>query len=83
MTTTVRISPAGRALLGQLARDGDTSMTAVLDAALENYRRQRFLAKSAAAYQALAADPVAAANYRRELAELDVTCADGLPTRAR
>lgn len=77
MPATVRISATGRTLLAQLAREADTSMTVVLDAALETYRRQRFLAKAAAAYDTLVSDP-AAADYRRELAELDGTSADGL-----
>ena len=74
MPATVRISATGRNLLAQLAREADTSMTVVLDAALETYRRQRFLAKAAAAYDTLASD----ADYRRELTELDGTSADGL-----
>lgn len=78
MPTTVRISENGRSLLAQLARDADTSMTAVLDAALENYRRQRFLEQAAAAYASLAADPAAAREYRTEVAALDATSADGL-----
>ncbi len=78
MPATVRISEAGRSLLVQLAREADTSMTVVLDAALETYRRQRFLAKAAAAYDALTADSTAAADYRRELADLDRTSADRL-----
>lgn len=76
MPATVRISNAGRSLLAQLAREADTSMTAVLDAALETYRRQRFLAKVTAAYDTLASD--SAADYQRELADLDGTSADGL-----
>ncbi len=78
MPATVRISETGRRLLAQLAREADTSMTVVLDAALEAYRRQRFLAKAAAAYDTLAEDPAAAAGYRREFNELDGTTADGL-----
>ena len=76
MPTTVRISATGRSLLAQLAREADTSMTAVLDAALETYRRHRFLVEAAAAYDTLASD--SAADYRRELTELDGTSADGL-----
>ena len=78
MPTTVRISESGRDLLAHLAREADTSMTAVLDAALETYRRHRFLVQAAAAYEALASDADASADYRRELAGLDGTSADGL-----
>lgn len=77
MPATVRISDTGRSLLAQLAREADTSMTVVLDAALETYRRQRFLAKAAAAYDTLASDS-GGDDYRRELATLDGTSADGL-----
>jgi predicted transcriptional regulator len=78
MATTVRISENSRALLSQLAKEADTSMTAVLDAALEAYRRHRFLIQAAIAYEALSADTGAAADYRRELTELEATSADGL-----
>ena len=78
MPTTVRISESGRKLLANLAREADTSMTAVLDTALENYRRHRFLVQASAAYESLAADPTTAADYRRELDELDATSPDGL-----
>jgi hypothetical protein len=78
MPSTVRISETGRSLLAQLAREADTSMTVVLDAALETYRRHRFLSQAAAAYETLASDADASADYRRELADLDATSADGL-----
>ena len=78
MPATVRISDSGRSLLAQLARDADTSMTVVLDAALETYRRHRFLAQAAAAYATLASDPAAASDYRREINDLDGSSADGL-----
>jgi len=78
MPATVRISKTGRSLLAQLAREADTSMTVVLDAALETYRRHRFLAKAATAYDALASDSVTDSDYRREFTELDGTSADGL-----
>ena len=77
-TVTVRISELGRDLLSQIAREDDTSMTVVLDAALEDYRRRRFLVKASAAYEALATDPGAHLEYRRELVDLDATSGDGL-----
>jgi hypothetical protein len=78
MPATVRISETGRSLLAQLAREADTSMTVVLDAALETYRRHRFLAQAAAAYETLAADPASASDYHREINDLDGTSGDGL-----
>ena len=78
MPATVRISDTGRILLTQMAREAGTSMTEVLDAALETYRRQRFLAQAAAAYEAFANDPASSASYRRELESLDGLAADGI-----
>jgi hypothetical protein len=78
MSATVRISEAGRSLLAQLAREADTSMTVVLDAALETYRRHRFLEQAAAAYETLATDPLSANDYHREINGLDGTSGDGL-----
>lgn len=78
MATTVRISESSRKLLSSLARESNTSMTAVLDSALETYRRQRFLAQAAAAYEILANDPVATEDYRKEISDLDGTSVDGL-----
>jgi hypothetical protein len=49
MPTTIQISEAGRKLLANLAKEADTSMTAVLDAALESYRRECFLTRAAKA----------------------------------
>jgi predicted transcriptional regulator len=82
MPATVRISDSGRSLLAQLARDADTSMTVVLDAALETYRRHRFLAQAAAAYETLASEPAAASDYHKEVSDLDGTSADGLQSYA-
>jgi len=53
-------------------------MTAVLDSALETYRRHRFLAQAAAAYEIFANDPVAKEDYRKEISDLDGTSVDGL-----
>ena len=53
-------------------------MTDVLDAALENYRRQNFLQQANLAYAALAEDPVASKDYHEEMRSLDGTLGDGL-----
>lgn len=78
MPTTVRISDRGRFLLGDLATQTSTSMTEVLDAALDLYRRHRFLQDANEAYAALAANPQAQADYRADLESLEVTLGDGL-----
>lgn len=76
MPSTVRISDSSRILLGELAREAGKSMTDILDAALETYRRDRFFAEAAKAYESLSAHEEE--NYRDELAGLDGTVADGL-----
>jgi hypothetical protein len=76
MPTTVRISNRGKELLAQLSQEAHTTMTDVLDAALDSYRRQRFLEQASLAYARLSPD--AAADYRREIASLDTTSNDGL-----
>ena len=78
MPSTVRISDHGRDLLGQLATQTGSTMTDVLDVALENYRRQQFLQQANLAYAALAEDPAASAAYRDEMKSLDGTLGDGL-----
>lgn len=78
MPATIRISDRGHGILNQLARDARQPMIQVLDAALENYRRQRFLEASAEAYAALRADPVASTEYDAELATFEGTLNDGL-----
>jgi hypothetical protein len=76
MATTVRISNRGRELLAQLSQEADTTMTEVLDSALESYRRQRFLEQAALAYDKLSTDVLD--DYHRETTSLDSTNNDGL-----
>jgi len=78
MAATIRISDQGHRVLSQLALEAELSMIQVLDAALENYRRQRFLEQANAAYAAIQSDPASDAAFRAELATLDGTGADGL-----
>lgn len=78
MPTTVRISDHGRHLLGQLAEQSSSTMTEVLDAALDSYRRECFLKDANVAYAALAADPAELKAFRDEMRSLDGTLGDGL-----
>ena len=78
MPATIRISDRGHGILNRLAQDARLPMIQVLDAALESYRRQRFLEASAEAYAALRADPATSAEYDAELAAFDGTLNDGL-----
>jgi hypothetical protein len=73
---TVRISKEAKGILAQIAKETETSMTDVLDLALESYRRQRFLEQASAAYSTLPAD--SAAEYRQDIASLDAVAGDGL-----
>ena len=54
-TTTIRVSLRTRDLLQELAQTSGSSMQAVLEQALEQYRRQQLLEETNAAYAALRA----------------------------
>ncbi|HZS05085.1 MAG TPA: toxin-antitoxin system protein [Blastocatellia bacterium] len=73
----VSISESAHQLLSQLAEMEKISKEAVLDRALENYRRQVFLKQANAAFEALRADSGA---WQEELEERELwnnTLADG------
>lgn len=75
---TVRISPETREMLRRLAAETGESMQAVLERAVEAYRREHFLQESNRAFAALRAD---AQNWRSELQEReawDATLGDHL-----
>ena len=74
MPTTVRISDRGKEILTQLSQEAHITMTDVLDAALDSYRRQRFLEVANSAYASLSAD----SGYHKEIASLDTAINDGL-----
>jgi len=77
-STNIRISSRGRDILRELARKEGQPMGAVLEAALERYRREKFLEDANAAFAALKANPSA---WREELAERSLwenTLGDGL-----
>ena len=78
MASTVRISDTGRILLGELAQETHSSMTEVLDAALDAYRRHRFLQQANEAYASMATQPAALAAYIQELDSFEGTALDGL-----
>lgn len=73
---TIRISDKARKVVRDLADQQGQSMQAVLDDAVEAYRRQVFLEKANACYARLGADRHEAQD---ELAEWEqATIADGL-----
>lgn len=77
-STTVRISDESRQLLRELASQEGLSMQAVLDKALEAYRRQRFLESVNAAYAEVKQDPSAWQELKQERELWDTTLTDGL-----
>jgi len=77
-TTTIRISLRTRDLLQELAHTSGSSMQAVLEQALEQYRRQQLLEATNAAYAALRADPEGWMGLEQEHLAWDQTLADGL-----
>ena len=74
----VRISPHAHELLRKLAEEEDASMQAVLDRAIEQYRRERFLRAANEDYARLRRDKKA---WKQELHEREIwdrALADGL-----
>jgi predicted transcriptional regulator len=65
---TVRISSAAHKALSELAKDEKVPMQTVLDRAIENYRRNRFLDAVNAQFAALRADE---GKWKSELEERD------------
>jgi predicted transcriptional regulator len=76
-STTVRISPTAHRTLRELAAHCGESMPAILDRAIEEYRRKRFLEEANAAYAALRANPEAWREEQEERALWEATLADG------
>ena len=77
-SATVRISQAAHRTLRELARQSEKPMQAVLDEAIEQYRRQRFLEATNRAFAALREDKVAWEGELEERKEWDATLSDGL-----
>ena len=74
----VRISPHTHALLRQLAAEANESMQSILDAAVERYRRERFLRAANADYAKLKRNPKAWKEELRERALWEQALGDGL-----
>lgn len=77
MATTVRITPQTHAKLKALAEQSGESLSAVLERAVETYRRQQFLDQANQAYATLRADSEAWAEELEERDAWDATVADG------
>jgi hypothetical protein len=74
----VRISSRAHDLLRRLADEQQQSMQAVLDEALERYRRERFLRAANADFEALRNNPKAWKDELRERKLWEQTLPDGL-----
>ena len=77
-TTTIRVSLRAHDLLQELAQTSGSSMQAVLEQVLEQYRRQQLLEATNAAYAALRAAPEALADLEQERLAWEQTLADSL-----
>lgn len=76
--TTVRVSERTHHLLRDLAARTGEPMQAIIERAIEDYRRRRFFEEVNAAYAAERRDPVAWAAEEEDRALWEVTLADGL-----
>jgi hypothetical protein len=78
MSTTIRVTEKTHNTLHALAREVGVPMQEVVEQAIEQYRRQRLLEATNAAYAALRTDPQAWAEVQAERAAWDITLMDGL-----
>jgi hypothetical protein len=76
-TGTVRINQKTHNILRKIASKEGKPMQAILETAIEEYRRQRFLHEANAAYAALRNDPKPWKEELAERKEWDCTLIDG------
>lgn len=74
----VRISKSSHQILQELSSRQGESMQAILNKAIEEYRRKQFFEEANAAYAALRKDPKAWKQEQEERALWDATLQDGL-----
>ena len=80
--TTVRITESTRTLLRRLAAAEGRPMQLIIAAALEAYRRERFLKAVNDGYATLRGDPAGWTAVAEERTAWDRTLLDGLPAEA-
>ena len=76
-SSTVRISKESNSILREIAAQEKKSLQTILDAAIEDYRRRRFLQEANKAYSVLKENPK---NWKVELEERkqwETTLSDG------
>ncbi len=77
-TAVVRVTKSTREVLRELAAKSGEPMQTILERAIEEYRRRRFLEETNAAYAAFKQDKAEWEPFQKEQAEWDVTLLDGL-----
>ena len=77
----IRISPKSKVALRELAKRAGKPMQAILDEAIDQYSRDKFLDEVNAAYARLRADPKAWKEELAERKEWDGTLMDGLENK--
>jgi hypothetical protein len=75
---TIRVNKPTINMVRELAAKAQTTMTAVVEAAVREYRANQFWKEVEAGYAALRANPEAWAEYQEEIKTWDCTLADGL-----
>jgi predicted transcriptional regulator len=75
---TIRVNKKTIDEVRELAEKAETTMTAIVEAAVREYRAARFWQELNAGYAALKADPEAWADYQKEISAWDCTLSDGL-----
>jgi hypothetical protein len=76
-TSTIRISEASRRILREISRRDKKPMQAVLEQAIEAYRRQTFLVGLSADFAALRENEPEWQAEKAEQTAWDITMADG------
>ena len=82
-TPSIQISEQSHRILRELAEQTGQAVEAVLEKALDAYRRKLFFAQLNAGYAALRADPDAWAELESERKLWDATLMDGLDPEER
>jgi len=77
-TTTIRVTLKTKQLVEQMAKVSNTSPREIIEKAIETYQKQQLLRSANAAYATLRGNQEGWGDFQSELAEWDVTLADGL-----
>src|SRR5205814_1999129 len=75
---TIRVSKKTLEAIRELAEKSETTMTAIVEAAVREYEIKKYWEEYYADYAALKANPESWAEFQAELSEWDCTLADGL-----